>query len=370
MYLAWKEIRRSKGRFFFMMVIIALLAYLVFFVSGLANGLSKDNASAIEKYSNETFILQKDADQRISRSALSTDTVDRLRDKLGSGNATILNILNTTVNRSGKQEKIDLTLFSLDAGRSFRPSLTAGKYPANHSTVDLIIDQSIERSGIHLHDTIKDQQSGLTFKVVGFTKNATFSHMPVAYLNQNQWALLMNKDGFSADQAVHSAVMTPFSVQKTNRLIHHIDLEQTVTSVSLAHVVESLPGYSEEQGSLDMMISFLFIISVFILGVFFYIITAQKDIQFGILKAIGTDTGYLVRSLIFQTLMMLLISLAVSLLLTYLTTIILPSGMPFSLAPGTITGRLAGFIAISIVSILLSIRQVIKVNALKAIEGR
>ncbi|MCL1632785.1 ABC transporter permease [Sporolactobacillus sp. CPB3-1] len=370
MYLAWKEIRHSKGRFFFMMVIISLLAYLVFFVSGLASGLAKDNASSIENLGKHTFILQKDADQRINRSALSSETVSKLSSTFGKDKVTVLNLQSTTVNRVGKQQKIDLTLFNLDGSQSFRPSLTAGNEPSPQTTTDIIIDQSIKRNGIHLYDTIKEQSSGLTFKVTGFTKNATFSHMPVAYLNQRQWHLFTEKRKVSGQKAVHAAVTTPFSLKKTRQLADRIHLNQNISEVSADTVIRALPGYKEEQSSLQMMISFLFIISVFILGIFFYMITAQKQAQFGILKAIGTSTGYLVRSLIFQTLITLFVSLGFSLLLTVLTVFVLPPGMPFSLSPNVIIERLLAFTGISLLSILLSIWQIIKISALSAIEGR
>lgn len=119
-----------------------------------------------------------------------------------------------------------------------------------------------------------------------------------------------------------------------------------------------------------MMMSFLFIISVFILGIFFYIITAQKSASLGILKAIGTNSGYLVRSLINQSLIILLISLGISLVMTALTAALLPSGMPFALSFSLITELLVCFLGISLLSILLSIHQVIKADALSAIEGK
>ncbi|WP_100486313.1 ABC transporter permease [Sporolactobacillus pectinivorans] len=372
MYLAWKEMHHSKGRFFFMMVIIALLSYLVLFVSGLANGLASDNASAIEKYGNRTFILQKDADNRINRSALTSGTVTTLRDKLGRENTVLLGIQTTTINQTGKEQKIDASFFSVNPSGSFKPELAAGRQPSVNSTVDIIIDRSIAKSGIHLNDTIMEQSSGLKFKIIGFTKAATYLHTPVAYVNARQWNMMMQKEtgGNARANSEYTAVLTPDTSHEIDRLTRNAGLSQKISGASLSTIIQSLPGYSAEQGSLLMMISFLFIISIFILGIFFYIITAQKSVQFGILKAIGTGTGYLMRSLIFQTLLVLLFSLAVSLLLTWLTAAILPAGMPFSLPVGTIIKILAAFIGVSVFSIVISIYQVIKINALSAIEGR
>ncbi|EJK6532609.1 ABC transporter permease, partial [Listeria monocytogenes] len=62
---------------------------------------------------------------------------------------------------------------------------------------------------------------------------------------------------------------------------------------SSKEVLQGIPGYSEEQGSLLMMIAFLFVIAAFVLAAFFYVITIQKINQFGILKAVGARTAYL-----------------------------------------------------------------------------
>ena len=69
-----------------------------------------------------------------------------------------------------------------------------------------------------------------------------------------------------------------------------------LVTASKNDIVTNIPGYSEEQGSLTMMITFLYIIAAFVLTVFFYVITIQKVDQFGMLKAIGAKTSYLAKS--------------------------------------------------------------------------
>lgn len=57
---------------------------------------------------------------------------------------------------------------------------------------------------------------------------------------------------------------------------------RTDKEVKNAHVIEkkevlqSIPGYKEEQGTLTMIIAFLLVIAALLIGVFFYVITLQK----------------------------------------------------------------------------------------------
>ncbi|MEI0736801.1 FtsX-like permease family protein [Paenibacillus sp. JTLBN-2024] len=115
------------------------------------------------------------------------------------------------------------------------------------------------------------------------------------------------------------------------------------------------------------MIIFLFIISSFVLAVFFYVITIQKSSQFGILKAIGTRTAYLVRSVTLQVLLLSAGSLIVSVLLVQAIEAALPGGMPFQLKSSTLAYTSGAFIAMSLAGSLLSVWKVTKIDALDAI---
>ncbi len=42
-------------------------------------------------------------------------------------------------------------------------------------------------------------------------------------------------------------------------------------------VLQSIPGFKEEQGTLTMIIAFLLVIAALLIGVFFYVITLQKN---------------------------------------------------------------------------------------------
>ncbi|WP_187444618.1 FtsX-like permease family protein [Bacillus swezeyi] len=109
---------------------------------------------------------------------------------------------------------------------------------------------------------------------------------------------------------------------------------ENVTGVDIidkSQALKGIPGYAEEQGSLIMMIAFLFIIAAFVLAVFFYVMTIQKINQFGILMAIGATTSYLARNIVFQVILLTFISLLFSISLTYGVAAILPSSMGFKL---------------------------------------
>ena len=57
MFLAWNEMKHSKLRYGLVVGVIFLIAYLVFFLTGLANGLAQTNRSAVDSWKSDYVIL-------------------------------------------------------------------------------------------------------------------------------------------------------------------------------------------------------------------------------------------------------------------------------------------------------------------------
>src|SRR5699024_11229951 len=63
MKMAWKEIKKSKSRFIILGSIVFLVSLLTLIISGLANGLSQDNAALIKDMTEGTFYMDEYADE-------------------------------------------------------------------------------------------------------------------------------------------------------------------------------------------------------------------------------------------------------------------------------------------------------------------
>lgn len=71
MFLALRELKHAKLRYILIGLIMVLIAWLVLFVTGLANGLANDNGAAISSNKATYYVLQKDSDNRLTRSNLT-----------------------------------------------------------------------------------------------------------------------------------------------------------------------------------------------------------------------------------------------------------------------------------------------------------
>jgi len=317
------------------MVIMLLVSFLVLFVTGLARGLAYANISAVENMPANYFVVQGDADQTFRRSQLTDTELQNVRAVVGDNNASSLAI---------EGDKI-----------------------TNETNGKVLVDRDLEQSGIKLGSIIRDQATGMEFTVAGFVEDSSYSHTPVVYINNQDWQAM--KQGVNQGEETSSSV--PFNVIALNANADQVNKISTnvkdVEVITQKVAISNIPGYSAEQGSLLMMIVFLFVIAAFVLAVFFYVITIQKTSQFGILKAMGTKMSYLAWSVVGQVMILAISSLCISLLLTFGMNKVLPDSMPFQLEPSTILLTSCLFVGMSLLGSLISVAKVAKVDALEAI---
>ncbi|GAA3409011.1 ABC transporter permease [Paenibacillus hodogayensis] len=365
MFLALREMRYSKARYMLILVIMLLVSFLVLFVTGLAKGLAYANISAVSHMPASYFAVQPDADHLFRRSQLGEQDLAAVRGIVGDGKATPLAIQTSTVTAEAGDagKKADVTFFAVDMKGLLAPKVVTGEGITNETRGSVVADESLKRSGFAIGSTIRDQATGTSLKVVGFVRDSSYSHTPVIYMNRQDWQE-MKQGGLSTKNATFNVMALQINADQAAELSGKLDRVEIITQ---KQAVSGIPGYSEEQGSLLMMIVFLFVIAAFVLAVFFYVITIQKTTQFGILKAMGTRMSYLGWSVIGQVTILSVVSLAASLLLVLGMSMALPESMPFRLEPLTIAGTSVLFVAMSLVGSLISVARVARIDALEAI---
>ncbi|GIO60268.1 MULTISPECIES: ABC transporter permease [Paenibacillus] len=369
MYLALREIRFAKARYTLIAAIMLLISFLVLFVTGLAQGLAYDNAASIQNMPATHFVLEQGSDHRFTRSQISGEKLEQTRSVVGESNAEPLGVQMTSVVLSGDIQKIDVALLAVNSKGWLAPDLTMGT-AEKQVTDGVVVDEKLAEHGVRLGSILVDQASGTRWTVTGFVKNESFSHAPAVFLSKEEWMGLhspssaQSGSGSAEGQAAYNAVAVKATEGQVSKLQSAVPNTEIIKK---AEAVSAIPGYKEEQGSLLMMIAFLFVISAFVLAVFFYVITIQKTSQFGILKAIGTRTSYLAGSVTLQVLLLSVFSLAVSIFLVKVLEMALPGTMPFQLGADMLALTCAAFIAMSLAGSLFSVWKVARIEALDAI---
>lgn len=359
MFLAIRELLYSKLRYFLIVLIIFLLSFLVLFVSGLAQGLAYDNASAILNMDDEAnyFVIDDEAEMQLTRSLIDEEDQQMVYNNVDQ--AELLGIHQGTIQGNGEQQA-DVSKFHVDQDSALFPEITEGEAPSEPGEV--LANETLQEEGFGVGDEFLEETTGETFTITGMTTNQNYSHTPVVYVTEEDWLEM----GGEEEMLASALVLPDIGEETASTLNSQLTNSEVVT---IQDSLSGIPGYSAEQASLWMMVVFLFIISAFVIAAFFYVITIQKLTQFGILKAIGAKVSNLANAILVQAGIISIGSVALGIVATFLVSALLPAGMPFMLTFNLVASLAGIFIAVAILGSLLSLYKVKKVDALEAIGG-
>lgn len=369
MYLAWQEIKRNKARFTMIGVIILLITWLVFLLTGLGTGLGDLSAAAIKNLNGDHLIFEEDSDNKFTKSLISGDMVNAIEKIEGVKAGTPMGSMITSIQNVTKNDdkKIDATSVGILPHSFIEPKVIEGKGLDETKPQEVIVDDLLKNDGFKLGDQLKFTGFEEEFTIVGFIQKNTFNHLASIWMNLDKWQG-MRFAAPGSDDGVKNPVNT--IVLQTEKEANLEKISKDFKRVQVAtrkQTVQSMPGYKEENGTISLMLAFLIGISAVIIGVFFYVLTMQKSQQFGVMKAIGANNKFISKMIISQVSIISFISIALGIGLTYGIASILPAEMPFSLDNKLILIYGIGIFAISVLSTLFSLRQIVKIDPLVAL---
>jgi len=340
MNLAWKEIKKNKVRFLILGSIVFLVSFLTFIISGLANGLSQDNAALIKDLPQGQFYMNTDADETYNLSKIDSSTQNEIlsNEKDAVAFSLQMGFLN---DQDNKQQSVAFVTSS------------DSKLFENVQHEEVIVDSSLKDKGIKVGDTLTNNQFSGKFVVKGFVEQKKYSHAPVAYINNEDY-----KEIYRTDEMQLIFVPNDDSSKQFAGL----------QSFSNKEFLKTIPSYSAEQMSLNMIVWFLVVISGMLFAIFFYMMNVQKIGLYGILKAIGVKTSKLFKMIWTQMAIITVISLILSVAFSQAFNLIAPKGMPFTLTIGTTTQLSIVFLIIGFIGATISGIQIKKIQPLQAIQ--
>lgn len=349
MFLAWNEMKHSKLRYGLVVGVIFLIAYLVFFLTGLANGLAQTNRSAVDSWKSDYVILNEQANRNLRMSRFSVD----LKNDVNADKMAELTQASTTI-KDKEKNKINVNLFAIKQDEFLRPKLSEGRHFSK--TGEVVADSSLKKSyQLKIGDKITLGDSTKKLTITGFTDNASFNVQPVLYMTKETLASVL------ADNAQVNTISALVIRGKVNQVPK--ELESMTTST----FIENLPGYKAQNLTFSFMIGFLIVIAAIVIGIFIYILTLQKKEIFGVLKAQGISNGYLSRMVFAQTFILAILAVSLGLAVTLLSAVFLPTSVPFQVNPLFFAGISVLMILIAVFGALFSVVSIVKVDPLKAI---
>ena len=345
MFLAWKELRHAKGKFGLIVALVALVSYLVYFLTSLAYGLASSYTNGVTAWQADQIVMTDASNGNVMMSVLTQDDYDNLS---LTGEKAKLGLFPAVISKldapADVDTKIEIYVFGVDNGSFIAPSISL-------SDNEAVVDASIQELGYELGDTLVVAGTDYEWIITGFIEKATYQTAPIVYTNLDTWKEYRFRATIPV--SLYSAIVIRGNAvsDDANIVIYTID-----------EFINNLPGYSAQVATFSIMIGFLIIIVAFVLGIFIYVLTIQKTAMFGVMKAQGISNGYIGGSVVYQTLIITGFGIFIGLALTIVSGIFLGGFVPFAINPlfyGVIT---IAFFVFSILGGLFSVKAVLKID--------
>lgn len=351
MFLAWKEIRYEKVRYGLITCIILLISYLIFILSALAFGLANENTQVIKEWQMQTIILNDNSNLNLNQSILTKQDLEK--NKLTKQDASIGQV--PIVVKKAKRKTVSSQLIAIKREQYIfkTMSLVAGrKFNNKH---EVVVDSLFNQYGYQIGDKIKFNGKNDSYKIVGFVKNAKLNIAPLVYGDFSLWKKIRPM----APTAQATAIV---SQRKLN--YHH----KQAKNYSTKQFVLKLPGYVAQNTTFEMMITFLFIISLITIAIFLYIVTMHKLPSYAVLRAQGVSAKMLVKATVLQSFLLSVVGSILGLVFTLLTLKAMPITVPMYLSSWMMVSVILGMIFVGLVGSLIPVRSILKVDPASAIN--
>ncbi len=372
MFVAFKEIRRSLGRFSLLTMAVALLVLLLLFFQAVAGTLTSGLTGGLESSSADVLVYDQQARRNPTTSILSPKVeadVAAAPDVVATSPIG-LSVFTGTVDGSASAEaEIDVQLVGGDpSGPSVPADIASGRLPS--APGEALFSGSSFDSPIEIGQQVKVE--GLSFKVVGTADNAAFNVLPTLYVPYEDYVLASQaRAGKSIDVAPSligvSVAKGADPAEVARSLTESID---GVEALDRSDAVAALPGVGQITQSFSILYLLLYIVVALVTGVFFLILTVQKEDALVLLRAVGASSRDVIASVLIQVLVVVglgaLIGSAVTAGLLALTRDVFGAGLQLSTAALTV----GVILVLGLVASVGAVRRVLAIDPINATATR
>ncbi|MBM7173067.1 ABC transporter permease [Streptomyces sp. G44] len=357
MFVAWRDLRFAKGRFALMGAVVVLITLLVGLLSGLTEGLARENTSAITGLPADHLAFAAPPDGRsvsFTGSVVPRRAWEEWAARPGVTSARPIGI--STLDATSGERSGAVSAFGVEPDSGIAPD---GVAPGRA----VLSEKAADELGAGVGDRVRLGSTGVEERVARIASDASYSHTPVVWISLGDWQRLGHRGTSVDEQATVIALRTGGGVD----LAAGDEAAGTETK-SLDGALTAIGSYQAENGSLQLMRGFLFVISALVIGAFFTVWTIQRGADIAVLKALGASTALLLRDALGQAVAMLVAGTAVGTGIAVAVGAGISGGdVPFVLRPSTVLWPAAVMVALGVVGAGLSVRRITSVDPLVAL---
>ena len=377
MFLALRDLKFAKGRFFLMGLVVVLVAFLTTLLSGLATGLIKNNISGLMALDATHLAFEYNDTPSYRNSMIERDMWEGWRSVEGVQLAEPLGHSMFSARRLDDKSLDDVVLWGIEPGSFLEPEVVAGEHLGQLEN-GVLVSQLLLNRGVSIGDTIVLDRALTELVVVGTTEEHNIGHVPVIYTPMRLWqeATYGPPGGPPPGETLPdilydfaSLVVLQIDSGTQPGILENADIDngtRILTKDPEAYVAST--GYREEVQTVQMIQGFLVVISAIVVSAFFTIWTIQRTKEIGLVKALGGSNWYLLRDALGQITLLMVVAATLGTAVGYrLGVYFEETGRSFQIEPFTVISSSILLVVAGMLGSALSVRLITRVDPIIAL---
>ena len=367
MFIALRDLWRSKLRFALLSGAVGLLIFLLLFLNTLSATLLGFFVGAIENNSSEVLVYSDTARSNLQASRLDPSVVSDVAAVAGVAAAAPIGELTLTVEVGG--DRTDLSLWGVDFNGPGRPeSVVEGRLPGPD---EVVVDKSGIAEGFEIGETIVLVPSGTELEIVGYVEDLRYAVVATGYLEFEEWVDIFKGEFPGTPTVPLSLVGVEIEPGEDRTAIGDriTDAVAGVEGLDRRAAAAATPGVNSISQSFALIVGITFGVVVLVVGFFFLILTVQKLCSFTALRAIGAVTSYVAWSLIIQIVVVVLLGSVLATTGLWAATLGANAAVPLSVSTRMVITVTMAVLGSSMLAGLLSIRRIARADPAEAAGG-
>ncbi len=363
MYVAFKEIRRSLGRFVLLSLAVALLVLLLLFFQAVAGTLTRGLTGGLESSSADVLVYDERARRNPANSLIPPPVLEQAGQVAGVSAVSPIGLSVFTGTTDGAE--IDVQIVGGDPnGPSVPGEIASGRLP--QAPGEALFSGSAFDDPIEIGQRVNVE--GVDFEVVGSADDAAFNVLPTLYVPFEDYASVSQaRAGVPIDVAPSLVGVSVADGADPSAVAQALnDSIDGVEALERSAAVDALPGVGQITQSFNILYLLLYIVVTIVTGVFFLILTVQKQDALVLLRAVGASSSDVITSVLIQVLVVVGAGAAIGTAVTAGLLALTRDVFGASLDPVTTAVTVAAIVVLGLAASIGAVRRVLAIDPVQA----